>query len=252
LSEEEIRTAYAAAAELNSDEWVDHSAAQLWSFLGQDREFWRALEAADEKYPFFRLAHYRMASRAILEKRYEEALKHVRTLEQMRNSDDIIHRLYGELYWSWGKPALAIPFLERHAAKQPKDHTAWFNLGMAQQMAGQPGDALDAFRLALTVGPDSVMIRSALAKLLLDQERPSLPDRQEALELAREMLIRQPDDLDVRFVLVTALLANGRSEEAQSHANALASRVAQEKGQAEVAHMQRALSEARAKFSGSR
>jgi len=249
LGDEQIRSAYAAATQLNSDEWVDHSAAQLWSFAENGREFWRALETAHEKYPFFRLAHYEMASRATLEKRYEEALEHVRALEQMRSTDDIVPMLYGELYWAWGKPAQAIPFLEKNAANQPNDPTAWFNLGMARKQAGQPDDSAAAFRRALVADPDSIMIRGALAKQLLDQERPAVPDRQEALKLAREMFDRQPDDFDVRLVLVIALLANDRIEEAQSQANALASRVAREKGAAAVAQVQKTLNEARAKFS---
>jgi tetratricopeptide (TPR) repeat protein/lysophospholipase L1-like esterase len=252
LSAERIRSAYDEASKLNSDEWIDHGAAQLWSFAEHGREFWHALETAHEKYPYFRLAHYQMASRATREKRYEEALEHVRALDQMRNSADIVPMLYGEIYWAWGKPALAIPHLETHAVNQPKDHVPWFNLGMARQMAGQPSEAASAFRRALNADPDSVMIRSALAKLLLDQERPTATDRQEALELARELLVRQSDDLDVLLVLVVALLANGRTEEAQSHANTLASRVAREKGEAELAYMQKALNEARAKFSGLR
>jgi len=252
LSVQQIRSIYAAASKLNSDEWVDHSAAQLWTFAGQGREFWQAIDSAHGKYPFFRLAHYEMASRATHEKRYEEALEHVRALEEMRNSADIVPMLYGELYWAWGKREQAIPFLEKHAAKHAGDPTAWFNLGMARQMAGQTDDAVDDFRRALAVDPDSVMIRSALAKLLLDRDDSTVPDRQEALKLAREMLARQPDDLDVRLVFVVALLANGRTEEAQSHANALASRVAREKGKAEVAYLQKALNEARAKFSGIR
>jgi tetratricopeptide (TPR) repeat protein len=249
LGQEQIRSLYAAASKVNSDEWIDHSAAQLWSFAENGREFWRAIEAAHEKYPFFRLAHYEMASRATLEKRYEEALEHVRALEQMRSTDDIVPMLYGELYWAWGKPAQAIPFLEKNAANQPDDSTAWFNLGMARQQAGQPDDAAAAFRRALLADPDSVMARGVLAKLLLDQERPAAPDRQEALKLAREMFDRQPDNFDARVVLVIALLANGHIEEAQSQANALASRVAREKGAAAVAQLQKTLNKARAKFS---
>jgi tetratricopeptide (TPR) repeat protein len=248
FGEEEIRSTYAAASKLNSDEWVDHSAAQLWYSIDQAGEFWQAIDAAHAKYPYFRLAHYEMASRAIRQKRFEEALDHARALDDTRSSEDMVPDLFGEIYWAWGKPEKAIPFLERAVANKPKDPVSWFNLAMARQMAGQQREAVADFRRALEAEPGSVKIRSALAKLLLDQERPTAPDLEEALKLARELRERQPDSLDARLVLAVALMANRRGEEAQSVAGELASRVTLEKGEAEAAYIQKALGEARVKY----
>ncbi|MBU6183244.1 MAG: tetratricopeptide repeat protein [Verrucomicrobia bacterium] len=248
LDQERIRSAYAEALKWNSDEWVDHSAAQLWSFAENGREFWQALEAAHGKYPFFRLAHYQMASRATRQKSYEEALEHVRALEGMRDSEDIVPMLYGEIYWASGKPAQAIPFLERHASHLPKDYVRWFNLGMACQLAGRPADAAKAYRRALDADPENVMVRGALAKLLIDQDRPTRPDLLEALKLSREMLVQQPDNLDARLVLAVALLANGQTAEAQSTFDALVARATELKNPSAISKAQKSFQEARAKF----
>jgi tetratricopeptide (TPR) repeat protein len=248
LDHDRIRSAYTAASKWNSDEWVDHSAAHLWTHAENGPEFWRAIETAHRKYPFFRLAHYEMASRATRQKNYEEALEHVRALEQMRSSADIVPMLYGEIYWAWGKPVKAIPFLEKHAANLPKDYIRWFNLGMAYQLAGRPADAATAFRRAIDADLENFMVRAALAKLLLDQDRPTQQDLHEALELAREMHDLQPDNLDARLVLAVALLANGQAAEAQSTIDALAARAMELNNPAAVSKAQKSFQEARKKF----
>ena len=248
LGEERIRADHAEALKLNSDEWIDHSAAEVWRFAGRGEEFWRALNAAHAKYPYFRLARCEMAARATREGRHEEALEHIRALEYLRPADDILPKLYGELYWSWGKPAQAVPFLEQHAANQPEDATAWFNLGLARQMAGLHADAASGFRRSLAVDPDNVRTQGTLAKLLLDQDQPTLLERQEALELVRGMTARQPDSFDIRLLYAVALLANGQKDEAQTQANALTSHAAAQQDASAAAFVQKTLGEARARF----
>jgi len=246
---ERMRAAYDKAKKLNSDEWVDHSAAELWGFLDQHDESWRALRAAHEKYPFFRFVRKNMAERAIREGRYDEAFEHLGVLQRLRPDDEVVPKMYGELYWASGQPAQAIPYLERNAANQPTDPAAWFNLGLARQMTGQLADAASALRRGLSADPDNILIRGTLAKLLLDQEQPAASERQEALELVREMVARQPESFDIRLLLSVALLANGQADAAQAEANALTSRAAAEQDMATMAFLQKTLGEARAKFS---
>lgn len=245
-----VSSAHEIAARLNRDEWVDHSAAELWGFIDRPQESWQALLAAHDKYPFFRLVRKNLAERATQEGRYEEALEHLRVLERVRPDDEVVPKMYGDLYWAWGRPKDAIPFLEKHAANRPEDPAAWFNLGLAWQMAGSNANAASGFRRGLAADSDNVMIRGTLAKLLLEQDRSTLLERHEALELVRGMIARQPDSFDIRLLYAVALLANGRKDEAQTQANALTSRAAAQQDASAVAFVQKTLGEARARFGG--
>ena len=243
---EELRAAYDKAKQLNPDELVDQSAAELWEFVGRPDESARLLRAAHEKYPFLFLARRELASEAIGAARYDEALEHLRALQQLRPSDKIVPQMFAELFWAWGRPERAVPFFERHAANRPEDPAAWFNLGMAHKAVGQPSAA--ALRRGLAAEPGNIRIGGTLAQMLLDQNNPTAAERQEALELARTMSERQPEDFDLRLLLAVALLANGLNDQAQTEANTLTSYASREKDADTLALVHATLSEAQAKF----
>jgi predicted Zn-dependent protease len=248
----QIRAAHETAKQLNSDELVDQSAAELWDFTGHPEEYSRVLRAAHERYPFLFLAHRELASQAMRERRYDKAIEHLDIWQQLRPSDNNLPEMFVDLYMSWGKPEQAIPYLEQHAARRPEDPAAWFNLGVAHKTAGHTAQAATALRRGLAVDPLSIRLGGALAQLLLEQKAPTLSERQEALALAQAMIDREPDDFDLRLLFAVALLANGQNNEAQAEANALTSSAAAQQDMAAVAFVQKTVGEARAKFIGSR
>jgi Flp pilus assembly protein TadD len=108
-------------------------------------------------------------------------------------------------------PRLAIQeaVMKRRLEKYPADFLAHYDLGALRQMRGKLPEAIESYRAALQVQPDSVTARNGIAAALLMQER--MP---EAITELRETLRLDPKYLNARFNLARALAASGDLEAA--------------------------------------
>lgn len=119
-------------------------------------------------------------------------------------------------YWSIGaelvragRPAEAIPLLERAATAMPDFAPARLDLGLALNQVGERQRAVEAFAAALRIRPDFAAAHSALGVTLQEMDKPAeaLPHFFQAVRLA-------PDDAKSQWSLGLALSKAGRRQEA--------------------------------------
>jgi spermidine synthase len=101
--------------------------------------------------------------------------------------------LLGFAHASLGRPAAAIPLMERAAAAAPERPAYLVGLGNQYRAAGRPRDAEDAYTRALALDPDDVEALTALGELFLEAGRP-----ERALALAERALRLAPADARAR------------------------------------------------------
>lgn len=108
-----------------------------------------------------------------------------------------------------GRFTEAIPIYQRLAAALPGNPGLILNLGLAEQMAGQPQKAIPHFETVLKVQPDNVpaLTSLAMANLQLNRPRPAVPTLEKLLKV-------QPDDLNARGMLAGAYMSLNRTSEA--------------------------------------
>ena len=106
----------------------------------------------------------------------------------------------------WGEAAAAF---RRAVADNPRLLDGWEFLGTSLQKSGRCAEAVPAFREALKLSDRSPHLAVSAALCLLGLERP-----QEALEILRAELVRNPDYLHARLLESRALLVLGRPDEA--------------------------------------
>src|ERR1700757_1903598 len=90
--------------------------------------------------------------------------------------------LEGKRLIEQGKYAPAVEKLRLATSLLSTNAQAWNYLGLACHRAGQPADAVQAYRTALKLNHDLVVVHYNLGCLLLEQNRP------ETLEAARDEL----------------------------------------------------------------
>lgn len=119
-------------------------------------------------------------------------------------------------YWSigaelvrTGRPAEAIPLLERAATAMPDFAPVRLDLGLALNQVGERQQAVEAFAAALRIRPDFAAAHSALGVTLQEMDKPAeaLPHFFQAVRLA-------PDDAKSQWSLGLALSKAGRRQEA--------------------------------------
>jgi tetratricopeptide (TPR) repeat protein len=115
----------------------------------------------------------------------------------------------GSEFIRMGKPAEAVPLLERAIDASPEDPLAHFNLGVALNQLGQKQRAIDEFSSAVRLRPDYFDAHSSLALTL--QEAGRIPA---ALRYFREAVRLRPGSSGARCNLGLALSAMGQSQEA--------------------------------------
>lgn len=98
------------------------------------------------------------------------------------------------------------------AAKSPQKMRPHNNLGIAQELAGNPAAAEISFRMALALDPDAVLTHGNLGFLLAKQGK-----KQEALEHLKTALSLKPDQPKVLLGLGQIKLGQGRVLEATAY-----------------------------------
>jgi tetratricopeptide (TPR) repeat protein len=113
---------------------------------------------------------------------------------------------------SLGRPAEALPWLQRASTVAPDYAAPHFNLGVAFERTGDRQKSLEEFATAVRLAPADFEARSALALAL--QESGDLAG---AVDAFREAARLQPENPRAEFNLGNALHAAGQAEEAIAH-----------------------------------
>lgn len=125
-----------------------------------------------------------------------------------RTSDDETSLNVGEELVRMGRPAEAIPILQKAVKESPDYAPAHFNLGVAFNAAGRKDEALNEFESAIKLLPDFFDAQAAMALTLLETGRPV-----GAVEHFREAARIRPDMAGIHRDLGNALMrADKRSE----------------------------------------
>jgi tetratricopeptide (TPR) repeat protein len=110
---------------------------------------------------------------------------------------------------SEGRFSEAIPIYQKLVEAVPGNPGLVLNLGLAEQMAGQPQKAVPHFKAVLQAQPDNVPALTSLgmAELQMNQPRSAVPPLEKLLQV-------QPGDLNARGMLAGAYMALNRASEA--------------------------------------
>lgn len=100
---------------------------------------------------------------------WDEALQLCRPASGNVSTD--LQRLEAELLKSQGRPTEAVWAYERVVHEQPENFDAWNNLGNARHDSGDLDAALDAFHRARTIDPQSSIVHTNLARVLMSKDR---------------------------------------------------------------------------------
>jgi tetratricopeptide (TPR) repeat protein len=111
-----------------------------------------------------------------------------------------------------GRPADALPWLERAIAAAPDYAAPHFNLGVASARTGDRQKSLEEFATAVRLSPADFEARSSLALALQESG-----DQAGAVAAFREAVRLQPENPRAEFNLANALHAAGQAEEAIAH-----------------------------------
>ena len=108
-----------------------------------------------------------------------------------------------------GRFSEAIPIYQKLVAAVPGNPGLVLNLGLAEQMAGQPQKAVPRFQTVLKTQPDNVpaLTSLAMAELQMNQPHAAVPPLEKLLRV-------QPQDVNARGMLAGAYMALNRTPEA--------------------------------------
>lgn len=164
----------------------------------------------------------------------------------LRNSHDETLLNVGQELIRMGRPAEAVPLLQKAVSASPDYAPVHFNLGVAFNQAGQKEQALDEFAAAIKLQPDYFDAQAAMALTLLETGRPigavqhfreavrlrpnlvgahnnlgnalmQAGSRAEAIKEYQEALRLEPNNAAAHNSLAVALQQEGKLEEAIQH-----------------------------------
>jgi tetratricopeptide (TPR) repeat protein len=128
------------------------------------------------------------------------------------NPDDVTYaNLAGELL-AEGRPAEAVPLLEKAVRAAPSYAPAHFSLGLAAERVGNTARARDEYAAAVTLRPTYFEAQRLLGAALLDAGKP----RDAAIPLQAAVDLK-PDAADVQCDLGQAFLQSGEPQRAIGH-----------------------------------
>lgn len=153
---------------------------------------------------------YRFLAETLL--RLGESREAVRILEEARErlgeQADLL-RVLGVAYGPEGRISDSVRTLRRLLEIEPRNPTAWANLGASLEQLGKLAEARKAFERALELEPSLLFARSRLGRLLL--MAGDLRSARAHLERALQL---DPASTDARYQLSQVLRAEGQDEKA--------------------------------------
>jgi Flp pilus assembly protein TadD len=231
---EEIWRRHALAVASNpTDPWVDTIASRIFRQTGGLEESAELVKKAHSKAPNLKYGKMELCLEEIRAGRWDEALEHLREIERYQIKEDLVDKVYGEIFSKKGDFTRAVPHLKNHVRNHPEDFIEWGNLAGAQQMSGREREAEESYRRGLALKPDDDQMLNNLAWLLATREGATVEERAEAVELARRAVELAPERHRFRGTLAVALLERGSEEEGRAEA-ARAMEMAREAGDLEA------------------
>ncbi len=110
--------------------------------------------------------------------------------------------------------------LAERLKQDPSDGKGWAMLGRSYRALGQPDEAKDAYRNAITLMPDEIQARIELAIMLLEEaEGDALPD--EAIARLEEVVAIAPDQPDALYFTGLSAAMKGEAPRAKARWNRL-------------------------------
>jgi tetratricopeptide (TPR) repeat protein len=218
-----------------TDPWVDKVASKVFLQAGH---FQKAVEFAKKtttKAPNIGFVRLGLCLEAIQDNRLDEALEHLREVERQTRQDNLIDKLYGEIYWRKGQPKTAEQFLRKHVDKNPDDFFGWANLALAQERAGDFREAVESYRKGLDLNPADALVLNNLSWILATLPDSSTTEKAQALKMAEMAVEINPFAHRYRGTLAVALFANNKIGQARVEASRAIS-MAKAKGDQEAAH----------------
>ncbi|KAJ8006454.1 hypothetical protein DPEC_G00107430 [Dallia pectoralis] len=159
--------------------------------------------------PHFADAYSSLASLYAEQKRFEEANKvYLQGIENCPDSSDL-HNNYGVFLVDSGEGALAAAHYQHAVRLKPVHYVAMVNLGRLLRSSNDNKEAEAWYKKALQVAR-KVEILSPLGALYYNTGR-----YEEALQVYREAATLQPDSTDIWLALAQVLAMAGRSKEAE-------------------------------------
>ena len=132
-------------------------------------------------------------------------------------SDELVRKsAYGKQLMSAGRFAEAIAVYQELVKALPGNPGLVLNLGLAEQMAGQPRQAIRHFEAVLKVQPANFAALFSLASSHLALNEPA-----PAVEPLRKVIAADPTNRDARGMLAGALFGLGRFDQAAEQYRAL-------------------------------
>uniref|UniRef100_A0A6Q2YIR4 dolichyl-phosphate-mannose--protein mannosyltransferase n=1 Tax=Esox lucius TaxID=8010 RepID=A0A6Q2YIR4_ESOLU len=159
--------------------------------------------------PHFADAYSSLASLYAEQKRYAEANKvYLQGIENCPESSDL-HNNYGVFLVDTGEGALAAAHYQHAVHLKPAHYVAMVNLGRLLRSSNENKEAESWYKKALQV-TRKVEILTPLGALYYNTGR-----YEEALQVYREAAMIQPDSTDIWLALAQVLAMAGRSKEAE-------------------------------------
>ena len=175
-------------------------------------------------------AHFLLGKIFLAQDRADEAVAELRKATELDPKLDVAYRLLVATYIGKGQLAEAAAQLEQELAKNPKNATALFTLGMVSSARKDYQKARELYEKLLTLQPDAALAMNNLAVLYAEQ----FNDLETAYKLANKARLQAPGDAHIAdtlgwilyrrqefdqaaTLLREAALARGDSAEVQFH-----------------------------------
>jgi adenylate cyclase len=146
------------------------------------------------------------------EKAIASALKAARRAVKLDDEDSLAHTALAGVYRWTGQHDMAVAEAKRAVKLNPSDASAFSMLGNILDLAGMPDEAIPNLEKALKLSPRDPRIH--LFYVTLARANLNAHDYEEAIEWARKLQYRRPDDPRSHAVLAINLAHLGEIEEA--------------------------------------
>ena len=125
----------------------------------------------------------------------------------------------GACYFQLGQFASALEAFQKSVSLEPTD-LAWSNIGTVQYYLGRYSESAAAFEKALALLPthfENWANRGDSLRLIPGREAEATQAYEKGIELARQELATNPDDLQIRSYLALCLAKTGKAAEAREN-----------------------------------
>ena len=151
--------------------------------------------------------------------RWNDAAKAFQKVTQLTPDNARAFANLGACYFQLGQFASALEAFQKSVSLEPTD-LAWSNIGTVQYYLGRYSESAAAFEKALALLPthfENWANRGDSLRLIPGREAEATQAYEKGIELARQELATNPDDLQIRSYLALCLAKTGKAAEAREN-----------------------------------